>query len=73
MATKHYVGWRQGVASVFKCAFTPTQATHGSLYASVTGPFRTKRGALFMAFVGKGNNPHVRSVSDAERIAKRQA
>lgn len=35
----------------------------------VIGPFKTKRGAEFMARHGRGSNPHIQSVYDAERIA----
>lgn len=49
----------------------PTFATHGHLYAAVIGPFRTKRGAAYMATYGKGN-PHLQDVSDAENAARAQ-
>lgn len=65
-----YVGRRNGRAAVFTAEFTPTQESHGHLYASVMGPFRTKRGATFDAAFGL-NNPHVRHVNDAERIARK--
>ena len=53
-----------------RCGFAnPTQATHGHLYGAVIGPFRTKRGAQFMAKHGR-SNPHLQTVDDAERIAK---
>ncbi len=39
-------------------------------YVSLTGPFPTMRGANFMA--SQVNNPHCRSVADAERIANAQ-
>ncbi len=69
MRTKPYVGCKAGKREVFKSEATPTEATHGHLYNAVIGPFRTMRGARFMAQCG-GNNPHVQCVSDAERIAK---
>lgn len=38
-------------------------------YAAVIGPFRTRKGAEFMARNGF-NNPHCQGVADAERLAK---
>jgi hypothetical protein len=64
-----YVGCTAGRREVFRCNFTPTAASHGDQYAAVIGPFRTVRGARFMAEHGEGN-PHCLSVADAERIAK---
>jgi len=64
-----YVGLKGGHREVFKSKETPTETSHGRKYGSVIGPFRTKRGAEVMAKHG-GNNPHIRSVSDAERLAK---
>ncbi len=63
-----YVGCKGGRREVFRSEQRPTQQSHGHLYMAVIGPFRTKRGAEFMARCG-GNNPHVRCVADAERIA----
>jgi hypothetical protein len=71
MKTKFYVGCKTVKREVFKAAETPTPSSHGHLYNAVIGPFRTKRGATFMAERGV-NNPHCRCVADAERIAKRQ-
>ena len=51
---------------------TPTVAQYGKRYGAVIGPFRTKRGAVFMAEYG-ANNPHCYTVDDAERIAKELA
>lgn len=70
--TKWYVGRNGGSATAFKSATAPTIESHGHLYKSVTGPFRTKRGAMFDAAMGL-NNPHVQHVNDAERIAKELA
>ena len=64
---KYWVGIMEGVRTVFACAHTPSWATHGRLYAEVFGPFKTKRGAEFMAGPGY-NNPHCRTVADAERL-----
>jgi hypothetical protein len=70
--SKFYVGRKDGRRVVFKSDTVPTPASHGHLYNGVTGPFRTKRGAQFDAAFGE-NNPHVRHVRDAERIAKQIA
>ena len=65
-----YVGCNQDATrEVFKSASEPTFASHGDTYAAVIGPFRTMRGARFMADYGKGN-PHVQCVDDAEQLAK---
>ncbi len=56
------------VRTVFRSPSVPTVSTHGTLYNYCIGPFRTKRGADFMANYG-GNNPHLQTVADAERIA----
>ena len=53
---------------VFCSKETPTADTFVE-YGAVIGPFRTKRGAQFMAKHGY-NNPHCRTVADAERLAK---
>ena len=66
---KIYVGRTSDKREVFRCAFTPTFDSHGDKYAAVIGPFRTMRGAKFMAEYGAGN-PHIYHVDDAERIAK---
>lgn len=67
---KFYVGRKQGHAGrvVFKSANTPTPEAYPQ-FASVIGPFRTKRAAILTAVTG-GNNPHIQHVRDAERIAK---
>ena len=72
MTLKYYVGYAYytGRPSVFRSVETPQQGE--SLFASVTGPFRTKRGADFMAKHGR-NNPHCRSVAEAEHCARRAA
>lgn len=68
MRTKQYVGISARRREVFHAMSTPTQATHPQ-YGAVIGPFRTKRGAVFMARNGY-NNPHCRTVADAERLSK---
>ena len=71
--SKWYVGIKPGGARFpFKSDTTPTHESHGSIYAAVIGPFRTKRGATFDAAVGR-NNPHIQHVNDAERIARKYA
>ena len=67
----YYMGYRvdTGKREVFHAQWTPTQELWGDTYAAVVGPFRTKRGATFMAEHGAGN-PHLQTVADAERIAK---
>ena len=70
---KLYVGiLKNGMRSVFRDPVEPIQATHGWIYTAVIGPFRTLRGARFMADHGR-NNPHVQCVEDAERLAPRDS
>ena len=66
---KIFVGLKNGVREVFKSATIPTELSHGHIYNAVIGPFRTIRGARFMALCG-ANNPHCQDVRNAERIAK---
>lgn len=68
---KWYVGHRNGTMECFKSESIPTFTSHGETYAAVIGPFRTKRGALWMAAYGRNGNPHCRNVSEAEYHAKR--
>ena len=65
---RFYVGLKHLSRTVFKSRDTPSPTTHGHAYAAVIGPFRTKRGAIFMRDHGQ-NNPHCQSVADAERLA----
>lgn len=67
---RHWVGMKAGVWTVFQAIETPTVQSHGHLYGGVIGPFRTHRGASFMADFG-ANNPHCQTVAQAERIAKK--
>jgi hypothetical protein len=67
-----YVGLAIFGRDVFVSDETPTFYNCAGLYAAVIGPFRTKRGAQFMARHGQ-NNPHCRTVADAERLAKTYA
>jgi hypothetical protein len=68
MRGKWYVGLNASRA-IFKMAVEPTQEICPE-FVAVIGPFRTKRGAQFMATYG-ANNPHCQTVADAERIAKK--
>ena len=71
--TRWYVGVKaSGARTPFKANSTPTRESHGAQYGAVIGPFRTKRGAMFDAAVGR-NNPHIQHVNDAERIARKYA
>lgn len=70
MKTKSYVGiGPDGKRKVFHSASEPEAKTHGSIYSAVIGPFRTKKAAQIMAEYG-ANNPHLQTVSDAEKLAK---
>ena len=71
MKTKIYVGVKGAKRKVFRSAKTPTFASHGKRFAAVIGPFRTKAGAEAMAKYGR-NNPHLQTVADAERMAKKK-
>lgn len=68
-STKIYVGVKGSTRKVFRSYTTPTSASHGGKYGYVIGPFRTLRGAFFMADYGR-NNPHLQTVADAEELAK---
>ena len=70
MKRRIYVGHTVGnLYGVFESETEPTAETHGRFLA-VIGPFRTMRGAQFMAKHG-WNNPHLQTVADAERLAKK--
>jgi uncharacterized protein YdcH (DUF465 family) len=68
---KLYLGLnaKKNSREIFSHDKTPTHESHGHKYNAVIGPFKTRRGAEFMRDYGR-NNPHVRNVEDAERIAK---
>ena len=75
--TRPYVGirFREGLPPervYFRSATVPTHESHGDQFAAVTGPFVTKRGAMFDVQFGY-NNPHVQHVSDAERLGRQYA
>ncbi len=67
MRKRIYVGVNRYGREVFNSATVPTEQSHGHLYGATIGPFRTRRGAEFMA--ANGNNPHCQSVADAERLS----
>lgn len=64
-----YVGLSSGQRSVFKFDATPSAESHAEFNA-VIGPFRTMRAARLMSACG--NNPHIRCVADAERVARKE-
>lgn len=66
--TRPYVGMKAGQWRAFRSPTLPRADTHGGQFAAVIGPFRTMRGARYMAAFGEGN-PHLQTVADAERIA----
>lgn len=69
MKKKIYVGLKAGRNDeVFRSETEPTRQTHGHIYLAVIGPFRTVRGANFMAKYGC-SNPHCTCVDDAEKLA----
>jgi len=72
--SRPYVGLLLGGGGreVFRSVQRPTQEMHGARYGAVIGPFRTRRGADFMAKYGAGN-PHCQCVFEAEKLAKREA
>jgi hypothetical protein len=67
---KWYVGHSHAGDCAFRYFMPPTHGSHGDNFFAVTGPFRTKRAATYMAKHGR-NNPHCLTVSQAERIARR--
>jgi len=69
MKNKYYIGLKSGDRHLFKSFTNPTQNNYGGIYNAVIGPFKTKRGAIFMLEHGV-NNPHCRCVADAERLSK---
>ncbi len=69
----YYLGKRpQGDWVLFASARTPTQETHGHLYTCAQGPFQTRLAARWFNRYGWGN-PHVRTLADAERLAREAA
>lgn len=74
MKSKIYVACRPGLPRRVFLARREPQQTDGLCIdgvgvAACIGPFRTVRGAAFMAEYGRGN-PHVQCVADAERLGR---
>ncbi len=46
-----------------------SEAVHGHEFSYLIGPFRTPKAAKIMAAFG-GNNPHLQTVYDAEKMAR---
>ncbi len=67
--SKLYVGVNGRRREVFRSTRTPTENSHGDRFKATIGPFRTLGAAKIMAEFG-GNNPHLQTVADAERMAK---
>ena len=68
-----WVGYLHGGGrEAFRTAIEPTQDSHGDRFFATWGPFRTKRGARVGASGRAVNNPHMVTVGDVERIAKRE-
>jgi len=66
----YYLGKRpHGDLVRFHSPTTPTKASHGHLYTSVIGPFKSKVGASYYARYGQ-NNPALRNLDDVERTAR---
>jgi hypothetical protein len=69
----YYLGKRsQGDWVLFYSIHTPTQVTHGHLYTCIQGPFRTHLAACWFNRYGR-DNPLVRTVADADRLANEAA
>lgn len=68
--TRWYVGVKDNNYTAFRSPTVPTEQTHGQEYHSVIGPFRTKRGAQYMATFGPYHSPSLVTVKDAEYWAK---
>ena len=69
MSKKYYVGVKGTKREVFLSEKTPTADSHGHKFTYVIGAFRTKNGAQIMEKYGH-DNPHLQTVSEAERMAK---
>jgi len=69
--TRYWIGHRRGqlAGEVFASKVRPTPDTHGHLYASVTGPFLTRRAAMW----GSSYGAHWATIAEAERYAKQDA
>ena len=69
MKKRWFVGLKDGRREIFSADYIPTHDTDGERYSAVIGPFRTKRGTLYMCRYGR-SNPHCQTVYDAERLGK---
>ena len=70
MKKRYYVGYSVGNSMfTFSMGASPTVENVGQYAKAVIGPFRTLRGAAFMRDC-RASNPHCRTVSEAEAIAK---
>ncbi len=71
MTRRIYIGIRSQTSemTVFRSATVPTEISHRA-YAAVVGPFETRGGAEAMSRYGR-LNPHLQTVSDAERLSRR--
>ena len=67
-----WVGGKNGKREIFRHHGKPDEVSHGHLYSYAIGPFRTMRGAEYMRDYG-ANNPHLQTVADAERIARKKS
>lgn len=70
---RYYVGFYSSIRGIrgatwFASPTKPTQESHGRLYDSVVGPFKTKRGAVYMS-----ENHSCGSVATAELWARVEA
>jgi hypothetical protein len=67
---RYYLGHKRvGRNQLLLSHSTPTESMYGAEYFAFTGPFRTKRAALWALKYGE-NNPHFQHVNDAERLSK---
>lgn len=70
MRKRWYIGRTKSRRELFSSESVPTVDSHGARYNAVIGPFRTRAGAVYMFMYGE-NNPHCRTVAQAERLAKK--
>ena len=68
MRKRWYIGHQRqtGTRVAFQAEVTPTAESHGHLYGWVTGPFRTKRAAIY----GCQPGAYWATIAEAERAAK---
>jgi hypothetical protein len=63
-----YVGCRRNGAKVPFKTCDPSERANGRAFFALIGPFRTRRGAEYMAAAGR--SPTCLTVHDAEELAK---